>query len=182
MRRSIEPLLPHAPRCRVRTAVLAAVLAAMALVARGAHAVEVGEAAPPVVLPGRDAEVSVAALKGKVVFLDFWASWCVPCRQSFPWMNQMQAKYGPRGLQVLAINLDTKRSEADAFLSQVPARFAIGFDERGESPTRYGVRGMPTSVLIGADGVVLLQHAGFRDADKPTLEAAIVAALGKIRR
>lgn len=141
------------------------------------RAAEVGQSAPPFSLPGRDGNLTLAALQGKVVFLDFWASWCVPCRQSFPWMNQMQARYAARGLHVLAINVDKQRADADAFLAKIPAQFAIAFDASGDTPRAYGVKGMPTSLLIGADAGVVLQHAGFRDDDKGPLEAAIVAAL-----
>jgi cytochrome c biogenesis protein CcmG, thiol:disulfide interchange protein DsbE len=148
-----------------------------ALMAGAVNAAEAGQPAPAFTLPGPSADVSLAALKGKIVLVDFWASWCVPCRHSFPWMNQMQARYGARGFHVLAINVDAKRTDADTFLAQVPAQFGLGFDSAGDTPKRYAVKGMPTSVLIGADGRVLMQHAGFRDDDKAPLEAAIVAAL-----
>lgn len=146
------------------------------------RAAEVGQSAPPFSLPGRDGTITLAALHGKVVFLDFWASWCVPCRQSFPWMNQMQARYAARGLHVLAINVDKQRADADAFLVKIPAQFAIAFDAPGDTPRAYGVKGMPTSLLIGADASVLHQHAGFRDDDKGSLEAKIVAALVRAGR
>jgi cytochrome c biogenesis protein CcmG, thiol:disulfide interchange protein DsbE len=155
------------------TAGLATVAAGLPL-----RAAEVGQPAPPFALPGRDGNTSLAELRGKVVFLDFWASWCVPCRHSFPWMNQMHAKYASRGLQVLAINVDAKRADADAFLAKVPAQFAIAFDPQGHTPRAYGVKGMPTSVLIGTNGEVLHHHSGFRDDDKGPLEGRIVAALG----
>jgi thiol-disulfide isomerase/thioredoxin len=147
-----------------------------------ANATEAGQLAPALALPGLQGETSLVALKDKVVLVDFWASWCVPCRQSFPWLNQMQAKYGARGLQVVGVNVDNKRADADTFLAQVPAQFLIGFDAAGDTPRRYAVKGMPTSVLIGADGRVVQQHAGFRDDDKAPLEAAIVAALAKAGR
>jgi len=147
-----------------------------------ALATEAGQAAPTLQLPGSAGAVDLADLKGRVVYLDFWASWCVPCRLSFPWMNDMQARYGARGLQVLAVNVDAKRAAADTFLAQVPARFAIAFDSAGDTPRRYGVKAMPTSVLVGPDGTVLQQHAGFRDDDRAALEAAIVAALARAGR
>jgi cytochrome c biogenesis protein CcmG, thiol:disulfide interchange protein DsbE len=149
---------------------------------RTAQAAEAGQPAPAWTLNGRDGSVGLEAFKGRVVLLDFWASWCGPCRQSFPWMNEMQARHGARGLQVVAINLDRQRAEADTFLAAVPAHFVVAFDPQGDTPRRYAVKGMPTSVLIGADGVVLRQHAGFRDDDKPVLEAAIVAALARPRQ
>jgi cytochrome c biogenesis protein CcmG, thiol:disulfide interchange protein DsbE len=147
-----------------------------------AGAGEVGQLAPAITLPGLHGETSLATLKDKVVLVDFWASWCVPCRQSFPWLNQMQAKYGARGLQVVGVNVDAQRADAETFLAEVPVQFLIGFDAAGDTPKRYAVKGMPTSVLVGADGRVLKQHAGFREDDKGPLEAAIVAALAKAGR
>jgi cytochrome c biogenesis protein CcmG, thiol:disulfide interchange protein DsbE len=147
-----------------------------------AHAVEPGQPAPVIALPGPGGPVQLDALRGQVVFVDFWASWCGPCKQSFPWLNEMQAKYGPRGLRVLAVNVDRQRADADRFLAQVPARFAVGFDPQGDVAQRYAVKAMPSSVLVGADGRVLQQHGGFRDDDRAGLEAAIVAALAKAGR
>ena len=140
-------------------------------------ALEAGQSAPDIDLPGATIAPKLADLKGKVVYLDFWASWCGPCRQSFPWMNEMQKKYGARGLRVVAVNLDAKRADADRFLTEVPAEFALAFDAKGESAKRVGVKGMPTSVLIGADGKVVAVHQGFREQDRAELEAMFVAAL-----
>jgi thiol-disulfide isomerase/thioredoxin len=126
--------------------------------------------------------VDSAGLKGKVVFVDFWASWCAPCRRSFPWLNEMQARYGAKGFQVVGVNVDRERADADRFLVEVPARFAIAFDAGGDTPKRYAIKGMPTSVLVGADGRVIKKHTGFRDEDRAALEAAIVAALAGVAR
>jgi len=159
----------------LRQRVLALCLTTLA--ASGAWAIEAGAPAPEVNLPGVKDTISLAGLKGKVVYVDFWASWCGPCRQSFPWMNAMQAKYGAKGLQVVGVNLDAKRADADKFLGEVPASFAIAFDAQGDTPKRYAVKGMPTSVLIGADGKVLQVHNGFREDDRKALEDAIAGAL-----
>ena len=147
-----------------------------------ARAATVGQPAPPLALAGTSGVVDLVAYKGKVVVLDFWASWCGPCKLSFPWLNDMQSRHGARGLQVVAVNLDRQRALADAFLAQVPARFVLAFDPAGDSARRYAVQGMPSSVLIAADGLVLQQHAGFRDEDRTGREAAIVAALAGVGR
>ena len=147
------------------------------VVAAPADAVEAGATAPALSLPGLKVPLSLNDFKGKVVYLDFWASWCGPCKKSFPWMNQLQEKYGARGLQVLAVNLDASEDDARQFLAKVPAHFAIAFDAQGQSARQYGVKGMPTSVLIGADGKVLATHTGFTDAGRAAIEQALVGAL-----
>ena len=91
-------------------------LVSLSLAAALAAAVPALEAAPP---PG------LAPISGKVIWVDFWASWCVPCRRSFPWMNTMQSKYGPEGLEIIAVNLDKERALADGFLAEVPAEFSL---------------------------------------------------------
>ncbi len=142
-----------------------------------AWALEPGQAAPALELPGSTAPVSLAQLRGKVVFVDFWASWCGPCKQSFPWMNEMQAKYGAKGLQIVGVNVDAKRADADKFLAEVPANFRVAFDAQGDTPKRYQIKGMPSSVLVGPDGKVIQVHTGFRADERKQLEDAIVAAL-----
>jgi thiol-disulfide isomerase/thioredoxin len=154
------------------------ILLAAALSASSAFALEKGAPAPQFDLQGMDGAVQLAKLTGKVVYVDFWASWCGPCRQSFPWMNEMQAKYGPRGFQIIGINVDAKSEDAKTFLATTPAKFTIAFDPKGATPRQYGIKGMPSSVLIGPDGKVLLEHSGFRDADRAELEAKIQSALG----
>lgn len=163
---------------------LRAVIAAIsgAIVALNSHAIEVGNVAPAFALKSIRGVADSTASKGKIVYVDFWASWCVPCKQSFPWMNEMQAKYGERGFEVVAINVDAKQSEADKFLVQTPAKFQVAFDPVGDTPKKFGVKAMPSAVIIGADGRVLHVHAGFRDGDKTALEAAIVAALDGLKK
>ena len=153
---------------------------ALALPSAPALALDPGQVVPDIEL-GAGAE-RLSKLKGKVVYVDFWASWCGPCRQSFPWMNEMQTKYGAKGLQIVGVNLDAKRADADQFLAQVPAKFSVGFDAKGDSAKQFGVKGMPTSVLIGPDGKVLTVHQGFKDEDRKELEAKFVSALSQLAK
>ena len=136
-------------------------------------AVEAGTTAPAFELAGQNGLLRLANFQGKVVYLDFWASWCGPCRQSFPWMNDLQKKYADQGLQVISVNLDAQRADADRFLRAVPANFAIAFDPAGLTPRQYGVKGMPTSFLIGRDGKVITQQVGFRPSESSALEQKI---------
>ena len=131
---------------------------ALALPGLPALALDAGQAVPDISL-GTGAE-RLSQLKGKVVYVDFWASWCGPCRQSFPWMNEMQGKYGAKGLQIVGVNLDAK----------------------GDTAKQFGVKGMPTSVLIGPDGKVLAIHQGFKDEDRKELEAKFVSALSALAK
>jgi len=155
-----------------------AALCAAAALTGSAWSIEIGATAPTFELPGLKETVKLAQLQGKVVYVDFWASWCVPCKQSFPFMNELQSKYGPKGLQIVAINLDAKRDDADRFLTQVPAQFTVAFDAKGDSAKRFEVKGMPSSFLIGRDGRVVATHRGFKDEERQEIEALIAKTVG----
>ena len=142
-------------------------------------AIDKGAPAPLFELAGLDAPVKLAGYQGKLVYLDFWASWCGPCRLSFPWMNELQTRYGAQGLQIIGVNLDAKKEDAAAFLKAMPASFVLAFDPAGATPRNYGVKGMPTSFLIGPDGKIMFEHRGFNQADRPELESRIKTALGE---
>lgn len=158
-------------------------IAVGALLSAAACAQTVGKPAPAFELPATTSpNLRLADLKGRVVLVDFWASWCAPCKQSFPWMNEMQAKYGPKGLTIIGVNVDRKREDADRFLAGTPAQFAVAFDSTGKVAQSYQPKGMPTSFLIGADGVVRNVHVGFRDSDRADLELELAAALAAATR
>ncbi len=155
-----------------------ALAAALALGATGAHAVDAGAPAPNFTLPNAKGEaVTLDRLRGKVVYVDFWASWCGPCRRSFPWMNEMQQKYGAKGFTVVAINVDKKRADADKFLALLPANFPVVYDEAGTTPAAFAVQGMPSSYLIDARGNVSFVERGFTDESRGPLEERVKALL-----
>lgn len=137
------------------------------------QAIETGQIAPDFSLPGVSAEIKLSDFKGKLVYLDFWASWCGPCKKSFPWMNAMQSKYASQGFKIIAINLDVNTEDGKRFLNSVPANFAIAFDAKGQVPRLYQVKGMPSSFLIGRDGNILMQHTGFNDTSGAKQEQEI---------
>jgi len=136
-------------------------------------AVPASEAAPP---------QGLAPISGKVVWVDFWASWCVPCRRSFPWLNTMHRKYREQGLEIIAVNLDKERALADGFLAEVPAEFSLRFDPAGNLAKEFAVQSMPSSYLLAADGTVLASHFGFRTADAAEYERTIQQALAAAQR
>ena len=114
---------------------------------------------------------------GKILVLDFWASWCVPCRRSFPWMNEMQQKYGEDGLVIIAVNLDNEAADAQKFLQKYPAEFSILYDHDRQLAYEYAVEAMPSSFLIDRDGSIIERHLGFKSGKTDEYEAAIIAAL-----
>lgn len=116
--------------------------------------------------------------QGEVIYLDFWASWCGPCRQSMPWMNQMQQKYQAQGFSVVSINVDADKSLADLFLQQNTVNFEVIFDPQGDVAQQYKIIGMPSSYLIGRDGKIKLSHVGFFNHQKSQYEQDIVKLLG----
>ncbi len=122
---------------------------------------------------------SIEKYAGKVVVLDFWASWCVPCRRSFPWLNTMHEKYADEGLAIIGVNLDMERADAERFLEEYPARFTILYDENKEIARQFDVVAMPSSYVIGRDGKVIARHMGFKVKQQDEYEAIIVEALGK---
>ena len=94
-------------------------------------------------------------------------------------MNSLQDKFSAKGLKVVGVSVDKKIDEAKQFLKEVPASFAVAFDDAGVTPKAYGVKGMPTSLLIGPDGTVLFVHQSFKDSDKAEIENKIRVAMEK---
>lgn len=106
-------------------------------------------------------EGALPETEGKVVLIDFWASWCAPCRKSFPVMKELHEKFAARGLVIIAISVDEEKSAMDAFLKKNPAPFAIVRDAAGQSPKAFQAEKMPSSFVVGADGKIVAVHSGF---------------------
>jgi cytochrome c biogenesis protein CcmG/thiol:disulfide interchange protein DsbE len=149
----------------------------MALALLTAVPAQAQKAAPDFTLQGDKGSVVLSAHQGEVIYLDFWASWCAPCRESFPWMNSLQKKYGKRGLKIIAVNLDKERNNTRAFIEATTPGFTIAYDPEGSIAEHYGVMGMPSSYLIDRNGKVHSSHIGFRAKDKAELEKKIVQLL-----
>ena len=154
---------------RIQPKLLAMTLGALTLGSSPSMAVEAGQSAPDIALSETPVATQLAQLRGRHVYVDFWASWCAPCQQSFAWMRALQARHPPDKRTVLAINLDKQRSDAERFLKKHPAGFAVAFDPAGESARRFAVKTMPSAYLISPEGQVLLVHRGFHPQDVPGL-------------
>jgi len=144
----------------------------LCLFSRTLLAADAGQPAPVCSLSeiGGDAPAyDTGRFRGKVVYLDFWASWCVPCAKSFPFMNQLHNELKDKGLQLIGVNLDENPADARAFLEKYPVDFMLAADRDGECAKKFEVKGMPTSYLIGRDGTVRHVHQGFRGGETKEL-------------
>jgi thiol-disulfide isomerase/thioredoxin len=124
-------------------------------------------------------EQSLVKHKGKVVYLDFWASWCGPCRKSFPWMNDIQKQYQQQGFSVISVNLDADKALASEFLVQTPANFRVIYDPKGKIAKHFKIQGMPSSMIIGRDGQIKARHTGFFTKKIPQYQQEIEALLAQ---
>ena len=121
--------------------------------------------------------LDIASYKGKVVYMDFWASWCPPCKLSFPSLNKLHNELKDRGFEVLAINLDEEKSDAEAFLKHTPVNFSIAYDGEGSCPGAYKVMAMPSSYIIDKQGIVREVHLGFDEDKFKKIRTSILALL-----
>jgi thiol-disulfide isomerase/thioredoxin len=118
------------------------------------------------------------SIKGKVVMVDFWASWCEPCKQSFPAMEDLHKRYADRGLVIIAVNVDENRPDMEAFLKKNTATFVVVRDPNQKLVEKAGIATMPSSFLIDKDGKVRFAHTGFRGTEtKKKYEEEIEALL-----
>jgi thiol-disulfide isomerase/thioredoxin len=114
---------------------------------------------------------------GRVVVVDFWASWCKPCRQSIPWLNTLKARYGADGLILIGVNVDAERRDAEKFMRDVPFDFEVVFDPEGAIARQFKVQAMPSTYVIDRAGKIVETHLGFREARKADTEAGIRSLL-----
>jgi cytochrome c biogenesis protein CcmG/thiol:disulfide interchange protein DsbE len=127
----------------------------------------------------RASNFDLSAYRGKVVYVDFWASWCGPCRESFPWLDELVREYRSKDLVVIGINVDKDRDRAERFLNETPADFPIIYDPRGDLASEYKVAGMPSAVLIDRAGHIRFQHAGFSVKQKGLYEQQLQTLLAE---
>ena len=128
---------------------------------------ELRAAAPDFRLPTRaGSPVALADLRGQVVMINFWASWCGPCRQEFPVLDAMYRKYRPMGFTLLAINVESDPADAERFLAATPVTFPVAFDAGNAVSSSYGVSAMPTTLIIDRKGQVRWLHRAYKPGDE----------------
>jgi peroxiredoxin len=146
---------------------LAALVSTFVALAWPAVATDGSPAAPEFKLANRaGGELSLADLKGQVVMINFWASWCGPCRQEFPALDQIYSKYKPMGFQMVAINVESDKADAERFLGKTPVNFPILFDPDNKVSGSYGVNAMPTTFLVDRQGRLRWQHRAYKPGDE----------------
>jgi len=145
-----------------------------------ADALGAGDIAPPIGLPDQAGQlVDLSKLEGKVVLIDFWASWCRPCKQEMPVLEALHKKYRADGLVVVGINIDSKAKKMRSFLKATPVTFRQVRDEKLIVANRYEPPAMPSSFFVGRDGRIRYVHEGFRKGDAEKLESQVKALLAE---
>jgi len=149
----------------------------------GALAVEEGQPVPQFAMASLsgDGNVSLTAHRGKVVYVDFWASWCAPCLKAVPALEKLRREFPPGDFQVIAINLDRDLERARKFLADHPVGYPSASDPAGKLPEMFGLETMPTSYLIDRSGVVRYVHRGYRAGDEVEIRKRIRELLGPER-
>ncbi|MEZ4334614.1 MAG: TlpA disulfide reductase family protein [Myxococcota bacterium] len=172
-------LPPDLLRSAARTVALV-VLVAIAFAGGAAPALEAGDRAPDFSAPALDGKgnVALAPYRGKVVYLDFWASWCAPCLKAVPEIEAIRKEFAGKSFQVVAVNLDQQPKKALRFLEKNPVGYPSASDPKGRLPQQFGLETMPTSYLIDGDGVIRYVHRGFQRGDGKALRAEIQKLLG----
>jgi peroxiredoxin len=132
-----------------------------------AYAASVSGPAPNFTLKGMDGKnVKLSELRGNVVLLNFWASWCGPCREEMPLLNKIHQKYEPLGFTILGVNVEEDSDAAKKFIAQRPVDFPILLDNTNKVSKLYDVIAMPTTVVIDRDGNMRFLHQGYKSGDE----------------
>ena len=164
----------------IKSLLFALLLAGNVTLPAAQHTLELGTPAPSFDLPvvgNNQKHLALADLHGKVVLLDFWASWCGPCRQSFPLYEKLRGELPQQQFAVLAINLDEMADGPLAFLAEHPVGYTSLADPAGEVARQFGLVGMPSSFLIDRDGIVRARYTGFKPQDIDEIRREVLALL-----
>jgi len=160
--------------------VLLTALAASVLIASAARALAPGDVPPAIDMPDLNGKkVDWASLKGKVVLVDFWASWCGPCKDEMPVLEALNEKFATQGLVIVGVSIDSSPKKMNKFLKGTPVRFRIVHDRKLVVANRYEPETMPTSYFIGRDGKVRYVHEGYEKGDAAGIEERVKALLAE---
>jgi peroxiredoxin len=120
--------------------------------------------APDITLSGLNGKtLRIADLKGKVVLLDFWASWCIPCRRSFPEVDALHRELESKGLAVIAVNVDEQQKNAYTFLEKYPHTMTVAFDPKGSVAEAFNLQAMPSTLIVDRSGHIRFTHQGYTE-------------------
>ncbi len=115
--------------------------------------------------------------RNKVLLIDFWATWCAPCKQSMPFLNALRNDLFDQGFEIIAINVDEDLEDAKKFLQSYPVDYVMASDVQGDCPQKYEVKAMPSSYFVDRKGVIRYIHLGFRRADEEEIRARVLKLL-----
>lgn len=159
---------------RVRRNPLTALFCALLLLITNLVLAGENKPAPDFTLPNEaGTNLSLSDLQGEVVMINFWASWCAPCRKEMPLLDALYKKYKPLGFTILGVNVDENSNDAYAMLKQIPVSFPVVFDSHGRTGKLYGLVAMPSSIFVDRTGKVRFAHAGYIDGDEKQYETYI---------
>ena len=153
---------------------IAALVAAALVVALPATGAAPSGPAPPFTLTSRDgSQLSLSQYKGQVVMLNFWASWCGPCKTEMPLLENIYKKYNRMGFTLIGVNVEPDSKDADAWLKQTPVSFPVIYDKDSKVSKLYDVSGMPSTVIIDRKGNIRLLHRGYKPGDENEYQDSI---------
>jgi thiol-disulfide isomerase/thioredoxin len=144
-------------------------------------AADTGDASPNCALNtiGDTRSIDLRQFRGKVLYVDFWASWCGPCAKSFPFLNELNAEFHERGLEIVGINLDENPEEARNFLAEYPAHFSVATNVNNKCAKDFGVKAMPSSYIVDRHGIIRHLHLGFRPGEAQDLRKLVEQLLAE---
>ena len=148
-------------------AILTPVAAALLLAVPASGAGSASGPAPQFTLDSRaGSKISLAQYKGQVVMLNFWASWCGPCRQEMPLLENIYKKYNKMGFTLIGVNVEPDSKAAEGFLKETPVSFPVIYDKDSTVSKAYDVAGMPSTVIIDRKGNIRVLHRGYKPGDE----------------
>jgi len=140
-------------------------------------AVKVGDKAPTFSIDSMNGQGKASVVSGKVTIVDFWATWCEPCKKSFPKYQELYVKYKASGLEIAAVSVDDEKGEIPGFAKTHGAKFPVGWDNGKKLAGQYKPENMPTAYVIDKTGVVRFVHKGYHDGEEKELEKEIKGLL-----